>query len=648
MCGIVGLLELKGAAADLEDVRAMASVLAYRGPDGQGVWSSGPVALGHRRLSIIDLSDRARQPMTNHDGTVHLVFNGEIYNFKELRGLLEKAGYVFRSQSDSEVLVLGYEQWGIEGLLERLIGIFAFALWDDRQEKLYLVRDHLGVKPLYYGLFDGRLLFASEIKALYAAGFPFLMDCEMGPELLVFGHVAGSRTPVRGVRRLEPGTYTVWGPGSSRPLKTVQYWNLFEQTRLRSTATEEEIEGLLRETARLQRVSDVTLGTLCSGGIDSSLITALLADTLNEPLHSFCVVYDEQGVVNEGPYARAVSARLNTQHHETLLTAESFASNLDELSWANDEPLAHSNDVALYLVARDARPYVTVLWSGEGGDELFAGYVRYVAPDWYQHYRRPIKWLLNIASHIPKLGSHQRMAKSIAHRRMAKMCTFMNMPTLEDVVLFNQTSTPLNEWASLGLSVEGDFEYRRAVYAEAAKVNDSAVDQAMLYDQKTHLVSLLNRNDKMTMRASIECRVPFLDHRLVAAANRLPLQFKREKGKTKRVLYHRFRKLLPTCVWNRPKWGFGVPTSKWLRKDPNLINRVRSLPSSSLIDDLKLRHNAIKEKVSAFLYDGSNHDLIQTLLMTTIWLEVTQKEARALALKSRSKVAHGLDPHRST
>ncbi len=621
MCGIVGLLELSGRPADLEKVSAMASVLAYRGPDGKGAWCSGPVALGHRRLSIIDLSNRALQPMTNYDGTVHLVFNGEIYNFQELRGFLEKAGYVFRSQSDTEVLVYGYEEWGIEGMLERLIGIFAFALWDEQAQLLYLVRDHLGVKPLYYTEYNGTLLFASEVKAFYAAGFPFAMDLETGPELLVFGYVAGTRTPVRGVRRLEPGTYTVWGPGCRVSLRTVQYWNLFEETKLRSTSSEEEIEALLREAARLQRVSDVSLGALCSGGVDSSLLTALLAEDSHEPVHTFCVVYNEQGVLNEGPYAREVSAQLSTQHHEMLGNAEAFASNIDELSWANDEPIAHLNDVMLYLVARDARSHVTVLWSGEGGDELFAGYVRYAAPEWYQHYRYPIKSFLNVALHIPRFR---------AHRRLAKMNAFMEMPTLEAVIVFNQTSTRLDEWANLGLNLDGNFEYRHAVYAEAAKVTNSAIEQVMLYDQKTHLVSILNRNDKMTMRASIECRVPFLDHRLVLAANRLPMRFKRARGRTKRVLYHRFRKYLPTCIWNRPKWGFGVPIDKWLREHPALINRLRSLPRSPLVESLKLDDRGIKEKVSSFFSDGSNCDLLQRLLMITIWLEVTEKKARQL------------------
>jgi asparagine synthase (glutamine-hydrolysing) len=621
MCGIVGLLELTGRSADLEKAKAMASVLAYRGPDGQGEWCSGPIALGHRRLSIIDLSTRALQPMTNYDGTVHVVFNGEIYNFQELRGLLEKAGYVFRSESDTEVLVHGYEEWGIEGLLERLVGIFAFALWDERTKLLYLVRDHLGVKPLYYTECDGTLLFASEVKAFYAAGFPFAMDSEVGPELLVFGHVAGDRTPVRGVRRLEPGTYCVWRPGYSGPLRTVQYWNLFEKTQLRSTSSEEEIEALLREAARLQRVSDVSLGTLCSGGVDSSLLTALLAEDSQEQVHTFCVVYDENSVVNEGPYARAASAHIGTQHHETLGTAEAFASNIDELSWANDEPIAHINDVMLYLVARDARSQVTVLWSGEGGDELFAGYVRYRAPAWYQSCRFPLKSLLHMASFVPRLRDH---------RRLAKMNAFLEMPTLEDVIVFNQTSIRLDDWVNVGLNLDKTFENRRQVYTDAAKVTSSAVEQVMLYDQKTHLVSLLNRNDKMTMHASIECRVPFLDHRLVLAANRLPLQFKWGKGRTKRVLYRRFKSSLPPCVWNRPKWGFGVPTDKWLREHPALVNRLHTLSMSSLVDYLKLDHKVVKDKVSSFFKEGSNFDLIQRLLMVTIWFEATENKARHL------------------
>jgi asparagine synthase (glutamine-hydrolysing) len=621
MCGIAGLLELTGKVADLEKVRAMASVLAYRGPDGHGAWCSGPIALGHRRLSIIDLSNRAVQPMANYDGTVHLVFNGEIYNFKELRGFLEKAGHVFRSQSDTEVLVYGYEEWGIEGLLERLIGIFAFALWDERERLLFLVRDHLGVKPLYYTEFKGTLLFASEVKSFYAAGFPFAMDLEMGPELLVFGHVAGNRTPVCGVRRLEPGTYSVWRPGCHGCIKTVQYWNIFERTKLCATSSEEEVEALLREAAQLQRVSDVSLGTLCSGGIDSSLLTALLVEDTKELVHTFCVVYNEQGAFDEGPYARAVSARLNTQHHETLGTAEAFASNIDELSWANDEPIAHINDVMLYLVARDARSHVTVLWSGEGGDELFGGYVRYGAPGWYQSYRFPLKSFLKMALHIPRLRNH---------RRLAKMNAFMDMPSLEDVIVFNQTSSRLIEWANLGLNFNGNFECRREVYTEAAKVTSSAIEQVMLYDQKTHLVSLLNRNDKMTMHASIECRVPFLDHRLVLAANRLPLRFKRARGRTKRVLYHRFKKSLPTCIWNRPKWGFGVPMDKWLREDPTLANRLRSLPRSPLLECLKLDDRKVHEKISSFFYDGSNYDLMQRLLMTAIWLEITEKQSRQL------------------
>jgi asparagine synthase (glutamine-hydrolysing) len=626
MCGIVGLLELTGGVADLEMVRSMASVLAYRGPDGQGVWCSGPVALGHRRLSIIDLSERALQPMSNHDGTAYIVFNGEIYNFKELRETLEAAGYAFRSRSDTEVLLCGYKKWGLEGLLERLIGIFAFGLWDERAQSLFLVRDHLGVKPLYYAEYNGKLLFASEMKAFYAAGLPFSMEPESGAELLVFGHVAGTQTPVRGVRRLEPGTYSLWQPGSHGTIRTVEYWNLFEKTKNRTTSSETEIEALLRDAARLQQVSDVSLGTLCSGGVDSSLLTALLSESSHDPIHTFCVVYDEPGVLNEGPYAQAVSEMLNTHHHETLADAEAFVSNINQLSWANDEPIAHLNDVMLYLVARDARSHVTVLWSGEGGDELFGGYVRYCVPSWYQSYRFLLKPLLSAALRLPRIRDH---------RRFTKMNSFMQMSTIENVIVFNQTSTDLHEWEQLSLKLDGNFQYRRDVYRETTMVTKNATEQVMLYDQKTHLVSLLNRNDKMTMHASIECRVPFLDHRLVVAANRLPLRFKRARGKTKRILYNRFRRSLPSCVWDRAKWGFGVPIEKWLRETPALVNQLRSLHKSPLVDYLKLNGKGIQEIVARFFYDGTNGDLIQRLLMTTIWLEVTDKKAREVSGHSR-------------
>lgn len=609
MCGICGIVDFE-REIDLERVISMRDAMVHRGPDDLGLWTDANVALGHRRLSIIDLSPAGHQPMSDGAGLIWVTYNGEIYNFKALRTELIEHHYKFVSDSDTEVLVHGYHHWGIEGLVKRLNGIFSFAIWDCRTEKLTIARDHLGVKPLYYVEQDSSLIFASEIKSLIAGGHAFRLNSDAVEEQLVFRYVAGERTLVQGIRRLLPGHYATFDRNG---LNVKQYWSpldaYFEASEGQAYTADEQIDELLRESLGMQLIGDVPIGVLCSGGIDSSILTAL-ASTHIERLNTFCVSFHADRY-DDAPFARIVSERYGTRHHELSVESDDYFAQLMDVVLANDEPLAHNHEGQLYHLSKIAKPRVTVLISGEGADELFCGYKRYELVNY-------ARWLGTLVGRSMS-GLLRRVPNAQASRRTTKLLTFGGFSESE-AILYNSASVFREHLERLSFSWSGSFPYRAQVVERIAGSGVTGMAAAMIYDQMVFLCSLLDRNDKMTMQASIECRVPFLDYRLVAAANMLPMNSRRRYGVGKRVLRERLGHLLPGALLKRSKMGFSAPFANWCRTSPLIRGLVDQIANGELVKSGLIEAQAVKHIVGC--HESGIEDLsgiLWTLLTFELW-----------------------------
>lgn len=622
MCGICGFVDTNDTARISAGVLpAMRDSLTHRGPDDAGFYESRGVALGSRRLSIIDLSERGHMPMSTAGGRYWITYNGEVYNFRELRRSLAASGYRFRSHTDTEVVLALYADQG-PAMLDQLNGMFAFAIWDNVERTLFMARDRLGVKPLYYSAQKDRLYFASEEKALFAAGVPCEFDPETLDELIHFRYVAGERTPYAGIRRLLPGHYLLWRDGKIR-LRC--WWNLAERAKTQREQLPRHTEAWFAETfadaVSLRRISDVPAGVLLSGGLDSSSVAAsLAAGSATGSIASFTVRFSEPEY-DEGPLARAVADRYGLDHHELTVSAGDLPELLREASWLNDEPLVHRNDPHLLAIAKYAKSRVTVLLSGEGGDELLGGYVRYQP----LHHPR----LLDAARPIfPALASAFKL-----NGRLQKLAEFLTLGSNDSFVLFNACEV-LPERRNLRRR-EGSprFPYREKIAAEARELYPNDYSRQVMYlDQHTFLCSILDRNDRMTMGASIECRVPFLDYRIVELLAALPsrILFNGRGGKPLLRKYAGPR--LPQRVLRHRKWGFGVPLTKYLRTVPELREQIKALPRLSFIKESPLEKLPLQAAVREFLI-GSNEQeaIIKQLFMMAIWHEVclgVSREAR--------------------
>lgn len=503
--------------------------------------------------------------MFTADGRFGVVFNGEIYNYKSLRQDLEQEGYEFRTNSDTEVLLYLF-QANRERAVEKLNGIFAFAIWDTQERRLFLARDHLGIKPLYYFESGSDLVFASEIKSIFASGV-----CSPAPndsaalEYFLFRNISGERTLFRGVRSLLPGHFMV---ADAKGTRIHKYWSPETNSQSPSIGktleeSAEALEELLRDAVSAQMMSDVPLGTFCSGGVDSSLVTALAAEHAHAGLKTFSVGFHETSY-DETEYARIVSKKYQTQHHEIRLTNEEFAEHLPKLIWHNDEPLNFANSIQIYAVSRLAREHVTVVLTGEGADELFGGYPRYHIPD-----------LVNRLRLVP--GPLRRgmsaIVGSVGGRRLQKLMGYMDQP-LEEAIRCNSANLG-HRWRRLLFpkGTAGVSEYRDRVLA--ATRGRSLLQRTSLLDQACYLVSILNRQDKMSMAASIESRVPLLDYRVVEFANGLPDSYRIRRGENKTILKRVAERYLPKEVVYRRKSGFGVPLAEWFRSDKGLGDLAR-------------------------------------------------------------------------
>jgi asparagine synthase (glutamine-hydrolysing) len=562
MCGIVGLLAFDpGVRQAPERITAMRDAIEHRGPDGAGVWIEGPVALGHRRLAIVDV-ESGHQPMCNEDGTVWVVFNGEIYNHADLRPELIAQGHRYRTRSDTETILHLYEACG-EALVERLRGMFAFALWDTVRRRLVLARDRLGIKPLYYAVADGQLMFASEIKALIAGGWRPRFNEAVLPEFLANRYVSGDETFFKGVRKLAPGHVLSWSSGGG--LRASRYWRLPAPATVDPGTSLNDEAATLRESLRgavtRHLMSDVPLGVFLSGGLDSSALAAL-ATEVSGPLQTFSVGFREESA-NELPYARAVARAIGAEHREVHVTPGEYFEALPDLVWRQDEPLAFTSNVPLYFVSRLAQPHVKVVLTGEGADELFLGYNRYRVTLWNGRLGAMLGMVLpralrrELRGLVPWLPRRARRYVSRSFLALDSTCralffdNFAVFPHLQQRRLF------------AGHGNDRDpYEYGLRCYQQAA---GGPLDRMSATDLQTYLCELLMKQDRMSMAASIESRVPFLDDALVEQVARMPSRLKLRAWRTKAVLRRAVAGLLPPEILTRRKMGFPVPFGPWVR-----------------------------------------------------------------------------------
>jgi asparagine synthase (glutamine-hydrolysing) len=568
MCGIAGKVAVStdGAVVDAAIVHRMMDLIVHRGPDDDGIYIDRQAVLGHRRLSIIDLST-GKQPISNEDGTVWIVYNGEIYNFPEIREQLLARGHVLKTHSDTEVIVHLYEDFG-EQCVTQLRGMFAFALWDVRKKKLVLARDRVGIKPLYYVQTRGSLLFASEIKAFRADPS---VQLELNPQaidtFLTFLYVPGSETLFRNVRKLDPGHYLVMEDGR---VKVTRYWDL------RFTAPESnghfrdsvaKLQEMLKQTVRDHMISDVPVGVLLSGGVDSTALLSFAVHETQKKVSSFTIGFEGQNFADERPYAKLAADTFGSEHHEMTITARDFLEFLPKYVWHMEEPVCEPPAVALYYVTKLASAHVKVLLSGEGGDEAFAG---------YQNYRN-ILWLERLrAVGQPWTGLAAGMFEGLGHvgglGRLQKYSGMLKMP-LEDYY-YGRTSGPSSFFnrskaamytAGFAQSVETTGSSQRMQELFSQVVGQPALNQMLYVDTKTWLPDdLLVKADKISMANSIEVRVPLLDHKVLEFAAGLPISYKVRGFTTKYILKEAFTGRIPQPILDRKKTGFPVPVESWI------------------------------------------------------------------------------------
>lgn len=617
MCGMCGLYGSMSKDELARRVQRMTGTLVHRGPDADGTFVGSGVALGHRRLSIIDLSATGAQPMTLDATTV--VYNGESYNFQVLREELERCGRRFRGHSDTEVLLHAYEVWGLEGLA-RLEGIFAFALWDERRQRLVLMRDRFGIKPLFYGWHDGVLAFGSEIKAILAAS-PVASDIDRQAlaEYLWYGNSFEERTIFSGVRSLPAGHRLVLEGGHCRVEAwwRIEEWLGKDSSHLAMSEAAGEVSAALDQAVARQLVSDVPVGLLLSGGVDSSSICAAVAGAGAKAVSSFAIGFDFEGGVNELPKARRVAQVFGLDHHELHVSGGALDEVLTQLVAAHDEPFADAANIPLFLLARQLRGSIKVVLQGDGGDEMFAGYRRYSILSnlgWWKTWARGVApWLNRLpSSRAMRLA---RMAAAAGQSQSAlRMGLLLTLETLWDPPTAMLEAGPR---ARLESETDPFLAFRRC--AERFREADP-VQQMLLTDICLQLPSqFLPKVDRATMANGIEARVPFLDEKLASLAVGLPSQLKVRGTQKKVVLRAAMRSRLPADVLDGPKVGFGVPYEAWLRGALYSFAQARIL-DRAFVERFGLKRERLERTLSEHRSGQRNRGfLLWKLLQLSLW-----------------------------
>ena len=659
MCGICGEIDFDHQSISIEPVKKMCRILAHRGPDDEGMAffrgnhaievksneqlplgeGGFEVALGHRRLSVIDLSEAAHQPMCNEDRTLWVVFNGEIYNFQTLRIELEKKGHLFKSKSDTEVILHAYEAWGIE-CLHRFRGMFAFGLWDGKLRRLFMARDRLGKKPLVYAIREGRFLFASEIKALLQAPClerrvnPFALD-----SYLTYQYIPSPNTIFSGIYKLPPAHYLLYE--ASGKIEVKSYWKLdFSSNHETACNLPELCELIRKELARsveLRLISDVPLGAFLSGGIDSSIIVGMMAKLGGKPVKTFSIGFEEQEF-DELSYARLASKYFSTEHHEFIVKPNALEI-LPKLVWHYSEPFADASAIPTYYVANMTKGHVKVVLTGDAGDENFAGYPRYLRSQMVALFTKiPGKfWKDQIPSLIRQVASFHWREKTFN-----RLADFVEMLSSDQAKNYSEQIKYFNRQEKDAIYTE---EFRRSVehvdpldfllkkYEEAG--SDDLLNKLLYVDINTYLSEdLLPKVDIATMANSIEARIPFLDHPFMEFVAGIPARWKLRGLTHKYILKKAFSDFLPESILKRRKMGFGVPVARWFRKE--LKDYVYGiLLENRTLDRGYFRQEGVRRLLDEHLALRYDHSIrLLALLILELWFRIFMDQDEGLVAAS--------------
>ncbi len=608
MCGINGIAfsENSGRAVNQGVLRKMRDVIEHRGPDDFGEFFDETVALGHRRLSIVDVK-HGHQPMFNEDESCIIVYNGEVFNHADYRAELEAKGYKFQTTCDTEAILHLYEEYGAK-CVEKLRGMFAFAVWNRKEKTLFIARDRLGIKPLYYVHdADGNLFFASEIKSLLAAN-PVKSEINYNvlPDQLANHGTSADETLFKDVRRLLPGHTLLWKDGK---IKIEKFWDIsFEPKHAEKSDAEfvEEWRELFKQSVKLRLMADVPLGMFLSGGIDSSAICAMMSEMVSEPIKTFSVGFKEREA-NEFYYARLVSEAFGTEHHEITITPEQFFGELPNLVWHEDEPLGFIASVPLYFVSKLAQKHVKVVLTGEGSDEILGGYGRYSKTLQLLNYGKKYESLTPefLRKIVKNNVGNLPMSRKLKRTFLARTADIENL-YFDNFAIFTKSMQE-----NLLTSETKERIAEKNPYLELEKWLDQTdakdiLDKLLYADSKTYLHELLMKQDQMSMAASIESRVPFLDHKLVEYTAKLPEKFKIRGGETKWILREAMKGILPEEILTRSKMGFPVPIGNWFRDEFKHIVDEYVLSERSLSRGI-FQKDFVREIVTKH-NSGENHD----------------------------------------
>ncbi len=647
MCGLAGLIDRgrqRSRERFVDELARMTSAIMHRGPDDSGAWTDvhSGVGLGFRRLSIIDLSPAGHQPMESATGRYVITFNGEVYNFERLRAELALDGQTrtWRGHSDTEVILACVEAWGLDAAVQKFIGMFAFALWDRETATLSLVRDRLGVKPLYYGWSGDVLAFGSELKALRAhERFDTELDRDAVALHLKHSYIPAPHTIYRNVRKVMPGTIATFSPHNLRDVKTRPYWSAqaVAEAGQRSLVTSDavaiaELEELLRDAVRLRMISDVPLGVFLSGGIDSSLVTALMQAEAGRPVKSFTIGFRE-GAYDEAEHARAVARHIGTDHTEIYVTPAEAQAVIPKLASMYDEPFGDSSQIPTHLVSALARRDVTVVLSGDGGDELFAGYNRYrwTEPIWNLARRMPGPVARGAGATLRGIASPNALAGRLVERLLpAKRRPRLFRDKLRKIGNIFSVDSANEAYRSLVSQIADAESVVIGANRATTLLDDVSItagitgiaERMMLLDTLTYLPDdILTKVDRASMAVSLEAREPLLDHRIAEYAWRLPLSMKIRDGASKWILRQVLYRHVPQELIDRPKMGFGVPLDVWLRTDlrdwAETFLDERRLASEGILQPERIR-SIWKSHLSG--EEDVQHHLWNVLMFET-WLE---------------------------
>ncbi|MDO8873690.1 MAG: asparagine synthase (glutamine-hydrolyzing) [Methanoregula sp.] len=607
MCGICGIYGQENKIL----IQKMLDVLKHRGPDGQGIFSDKNITLGHSRLSIIDLSEHGKQPMSNEEGDIWLSVNGEIYNFKELRAQLEKRGHHFHSNSDSETIIHAYEEFDLE-FIKKLRGMFALAIYDRKKELLILARDPIGKKPLYYANYQGCFLFASEIKALLEAGFPRILDKTAFWSYLAYQYPLGEKTLFQGVQKLLPGHMLIL---NEKEVIIHKYWDIVENViNENEDYFAKKLLEILENATKLRMNSDVPVGAFLSGGIDSSAVVALARPYYTNNFHTFSVGFE---TFSELPYAKKVSEYLDTDHHEVQITSEMVLKDLRKIAWIYDEPLGDAAIINTYFLSKEAKKYVTVVLTGDGGDELFGGYLNYsYNPRIYSLLRNPV--ISKMAGAVTNLfyKRYYPFNSHFINNKMRYLDFFLDS-SFDRIHLNTQRNLGDKEIENISSLPYVDIN----THANFPEAQQTSLGKMLAVDCKNLLPEkFLMKVDKGTMANSVEARIPLLDVELIQFAFTIPPQLKIKNRQEKYILRKAVQGLLPREILQRPKLGFGTTVGQWMQDDLQEIVLQMIHEGPLLKDTLKndARLHLIKNLNKKIRYSPSE---IWTLFAAELWYD---------------------------